>query len=78
MKTLIKPRLIEGCYEPRIGNLHLTQKVNNSVSLIDFKFYQKLFLVLIVISTILIFPESPKESEAICKNYHSGQICNVW
>ena len=78
MKTLIKPRLIEGCYENRIGNLHLIQKVNNSASLIDFKFYQKLLLVLIVISTILIFPESPKELEAICKNYHSRQICDVW
>ena len=78
MKTLTKSRLTEGSYETRIGNLHLTQKVNKSPSLIDFKFYQKLFLVLIVISTILIFPESPTESEAICKNYHSWQICNVW
>ncbi len=44
----------------------------------DFKFYQKLFIILISLSTILIFPESPKELENICENYHSRKLCNVW
>jgi len=46
--------------------------------LVDFKFYQKLFAVLISISTILIFPESPRELENICETYNPNQICNVW
>ena len=44
----------------------------------NFKFYQKLFVFLISFSTILIFPESPKELENICMSYNSGKICNVW
>ena len=45
--------------------------------LIDFKFYQKLFVVLISLSTILIFPESPKELENICENYNPKKLCIV-
>ena len=48
------------------------------ISFVDFKFYQKLFVVLISLSTILIFPESPKELENICENYNSRKLCNVW
>ena len=77
MKTLIKPRKL-AVYQMRKRNFYLTQKVNNSANLIDLKFYQKLFLVLVLLSTILIFPESPKELETICQYYHSRQICNVW
>ena len=77
MKTLIKPRKL-AVYQMRKRNFYLTQKVNNSANLIDLKFYQKLFLVLVVLSTILIFPESPKELETICQYYHSRKICNVW
>ena len=77
MKTLIKPRKL-AVYQMRKRNFYLTQKVNNSANLIDLKFYQKLFLVLVVLSTILIFPESPKELETICQYYHTRQICNVW
>ena len=52
--------------------------VEKKVSLVSFKFYQKLFVFLISFSTILIFPESPKELENICETYNSRQICNVW
>ena len=45
---------------------------------VDLKFYQKLFVVFISLSTILIFPESPKELENICENYYSRNHCNVW
>ena len=51
--------------------------VEKEVSLVSFKFYQKLFIFLISFSTILIFPESPKELENICKSYNSSKICNV-
>ena len=48
------------------------------ISLFDSKFYQKLFIVLISLSTILIFPESQRELENICESYNSRKICNVW
>ena len=48
------------------------------ISFINFKVYQKLFVLLISLSTILIFPESPKELESICEIYNSRKICNVW
>ena len=47
-------------------------------SLINNKFYQKLFVLLISFSAILIFPESPKELGNICETYNSRKICNVW
>ncbi len=46
--------------------------------LVDFKFYQKLFVVLISLSTILIFPDSPRELENICNEHYSRKICDVW
>ena len=52
--------------------------VEKEVSLVSLKFYQKLFVFLISFSTILIFPESPKELENICESYNSRKICNVW
>ena len=52
--------------------------VEKEVTLVSFKFYQKLFVFLISFSTILIFPESPKELENICETYNSREICNVW
>ena len=52
--------------------------VEKKVSLVSFKFYQKLFIFLISFLTILIFPESPKELENICDTYNSRKICNVW
>ena len=48
------------------------------ISIVNFKFYQKLFVLLISFSTILIFPETPKESENICEIYNSRKSCNVW
>ena len=47
-------------------------------SLVNFKFYQKLIVVLISLSTILIFPESPKDLENICESYNSSKLCKVW
>ena len=52
--------------------------INKEVSIVNFKFYQKLFVILTVFSTILIFPESPKELENICESYNSRKICIVW
>jgi len=52
--------------------------VEKEVNLVNFKFYQNLFIFLIAFLTILIFPESPKELENICESYNSKKICNVW
>ena len=52
--------------------------IEKEVSLVNFKFYQKLFAILLAFSIILIFPESPKELENICESYNSRKICNVW
>jgi len=52
--------------------------VEKEFSLVNFKFYQKLFVFLISFSTILIIPESPKELENICESYNSIKKCNVW
>ena len=43
------------------------------------KSYQKLFVILILLFTILIYPESPRELGDICEGYNnSRKICNVW
>ena len=48
------------------------------IGLVNIKFYQKLFVVLISLSTFLIFPESPRDLENICESYNSRKLCNVW
>ena len=75
MKTALNPALKSKTYCIRKSYSPLTEK---EISLINFKFYQKLFVLLISFSTILIFPESPRELGNICEIYNSGKICNVW
>ena len=48
------------------------------INLVDLKFYQKLFVLFLSLSSFLIFPELPKEFENICKTNYSSEICNVW
>ena len=55
-----------------------TRLKEKETNLFDFKFYQKLFVLLILMSTILIFPESPRELENICESFNSKESCNVW
>ena len=55
-----------------------TRLIEKDIRLLNFKFYQKLFVLLILLSTILIFPESPRELENICVSYNSRKSCNVW
>ena len=75
MKTALKPDLKSKTYCISKSYSRLIEK---EISLINFKFYQKLFVLLISFSTILILPESPKELENICESYNSRKICNVW
>ena len=75
MKTAVKPDLktktfcISGSY---------TRLIEKEISLVNFKFYQKLLVLFISFFTILIIPESPRELSNICESYNSKKICNVW
>ena len=75
MKTALKPELKLKTYCISKSSSRLIEK---EISLINFKFYQKLFVLLISFSTILIFPESPRELENICESYNARKICNIW
>ena len=75
MKTALKSDLKSKTYCISKSYSRLIEK---ETSLIDFKFYQKLFVLLISLSTILIFPESPRELGNICEGYYSRKICNIW
>ena len=75
MKTALKPDLKSKTF---CVSKSYHRFVEKEVSLVNFKFYQKLFVFLLAFSTILIFPESPKELESICESYNSRKICNVW
>ena len=76
MKTVVKPDLKQktSC----IGKKSYVRLIEKDISQFDFKFYQKLFVLLISFSTILIFTESPRELENICQRHNSYELCNVW
>ena len=75
MKTVIRPDLKSETFSISKSYFRLIEKEK---SLFNVKFYQKLFVLLISFSTILIFPESPRELGNICESYNSRKICNVW
>ncbi len=75
MKTAVKSDLNSKTFCSSKSYTRLREK---DISFVNFKFYQKLFVLLISFSTILIFPESPRELENICESYNSRNLCNVW
>ena len=75
MKTTFRSELKSKTFCSGKSYILLNEKDNR---LVNFKFYQKLFVVLLSLSTILIFPESPRELENICENYNFRNLCNVW
>ena len=74
MKTAVKPDLKS---ETFCKCKSYTSQIGKDIN-VDFKFYQKLFVVIISLSTILIFPESPRELENICERNNPKELCNVW
>ncbi len=78
MQTFIQPevKLKIATFDNSI--CQVKEKSNDSKFSLDFKFYQKLFIIIFVSCTFLIFPESPQDSEALCKKYHSTEVCMVW
>ena len=75
MKTALSSDLKSKTFCVRKSYHRLVEK---EVNLVNIKFYQKLFVFLLAFSTILIFPESPKELENICESYNSRKICIAW
>ena len=75
IKATVKPILKSKTVCISKSYTRLTEK---EISLVSFKLYQKLLILLISFSTILIFPDSPRELGNICENYNSRKICNVW
>ena len=75
MKTAINPDLKLKTFCISKSYTHLREKEINRVSN---KFYQKLFILIFLLSTILIFPESPRDLEKVCENYNSRELCAVW
>ena len=75
MKIAVKPDLKSKTFPNKQSFIFPREK---ETIIVDFKFYQKLIIVLITFSTILIFPESPRELENICESYNSRKLCNVW
>ncbi len=75
MKTTFRPDLKSKKFRVSKSYIFLKEK---EIRFVDIKFYQRLFIVFISLSTILIFPESPRELENICEDHNSRKICNVW
>jgi len=75
MNATVKPILKSKTYCIRKSYTRLLEK---EVNLVNSKFYQKLFILLISFATVLILPESPRELANICETFHSRKICNVW
>ena len=55
-----------------------TDLLKKEKSVFNSKFYQKLFILIISFSTILIFPESPRQLANLCERYNSIKSCDVW
>ena len=75
MKTAVKTDLKSTTFCVRKSNTCLIDK---KISVVNSKFYQKLFILLISFSTFLIFPELPRQLGNICESYNSIKSCNVW
>ena len=75
MKTAIKSDFKSKSF--LVSKNHSRMRLKET-SLVNFKYYQKLFVFLISFSAILVSPELPREMENICKAYNSRTICNVW
>ncbi len=75
MKTALKPNLKSKTFCFSKSYTFLREK---EICFVNIKLYQKLFVVLMSLSTFLIFPDSPKELENICESYNTRKLCNVW
>ena len=75
MKTAVKPNLKSKTFCSSKIYIRLKEK---ETGYFNSKFYQNLFVIIISLAAILIFPESPRNFENICETYNSRRMCNVW
>ena len=75
MKTAVEPDFKSKTL--CISKSYTTLQREKERDFFSYKFYQKLFVILISMSTFLIFPESPKELANICETYNPTKLCNV-
>ena len=78
MQTLIQSKEKLKIANFDYSTYEVKEKSNNSKLGFDLKFYQKLFIIIFMSCSFLIFPESPKDSELLCKKYYSAEACIVW
>ena len=78
MQTLIEPQVKLKIASFDNSNRQVKEKSNNSKFGLNNKFYQKIFVILFASCALLIFPESPQDSEALCRKYQSTEACMVW
>ena len=77
MQTLIQPEVKLKIASFDSSNCQDKEKSNNSRFALENKFYQRLFVILFALCALLIFPESPQDSEALCRKYRSTEACMV-
>ena len=75
MRTAVQPELKSKFFYSKKRCSLLREK---EINLVNTKFYQKLFVIIIALSTFLIIPESPTELETICVKHNSRSLCNIW
>ena len=75
MKTAVKTDLKSKTF---CVSENYTDLIKKEKSVFNSKFYQKLFILIISFSTILIFPESPRQLANLCERYNSIKSCDVW
>ena len=78
MQTLNQPEVKLKITSFDNSNCQVKEKSNNSKFGLNFKFYQRLFVIIITSFAFLIFPESPKDFEVLCRYNHSIKACNIW
>ncbi len=78
MQTLIQPDVKPNIASFDYSNYKVKEKSNNSKFDLDFKVYQKLFVILFTSCIFLIFPETPQDKEALCKKHFPTEVCIVW
>ncbi len=78
MQTILEPRENLKTLLKKNHDFQFKEKVNSRFTLPDIRLYPKLLAILISLSIISIFSESPKELEVVCNTHHAKEKCNVW
>ena len=78
MQTLTKSKEKLNLKSFDSSTYQVREKLNNSRFGLDQRSYQKLFVIILSSCAFLIFPESPQDSEFLCREYHSSEACLIW